>query len=335
MATRQKRTGIFRRKEDMLLLLYQGAVYGAFAGLFFAFPRSPLWVQVLLFPVGLLLTQKLESPLHYSIHTPVFWSKWLNRVHRLSWFIQPFPTVLYRREHFIHHRYDNTDQDETSSLNRAGDGHVSVWQYVGGGFVFSLGEIYQRTTRPERYECLVFFVLVLGFQYALFLIDPFTTLVFWLPLMWIGSSAMNALYCYLGHVPGNPNDPYLAATYFPVRTRWHRVLNWLDFHNMAFHLTHHLYPKTHWADLYRVQAGLLDEFVRRGSPKTLAFNSSILLNPFMLPIMVWRVHWAGRKLLTSPPDEESPAIDENDGKNQRWLTSLRPQPALQGSGHLG
>ena len=324
MGTHPKRTGIFRRKEDVQLLLYQGLVLAAFAGLFIAFPRVPVWGQVLLFGVGLLLTQKLESPLHYSVHTPVFWSKGLNYLHRLSWCIQPFPTVLYRREHFHHHRYDNRNEDETSTLNRAGDGHVGVWRYVVEGVAAAWGrDVYREMTRPEMYESLVFIVLVLGFQFALFLIDPFTTLVFWLPLMWIGSTGMNALYCYLGHVPGNPNDPYLAATYFPIRTRWHRILNWLDFHNVGVHLTHHLYPKTHWADLWRVQAKLLDEFSRRGSPRTLAFNSTILLNPFALPIMIWRAHRAGRKLWGNPSVKEEskpvPEIHVNGSLQKRKL----------------
>jgi fatty acid desaturase len=314
---------LMRRKSDWLLLAYQAAVYGLFAVLFLVFRHAPPWGKVASYPVAALLTQKYESPLHYATHTPVFRAKIWNTVHRLSWFIFPLPAAVYRREHFHHHRYDNVGSDKTTTLDASGRRHVSVLTYVSRNIASTRG-FWNGLEGPERREAALHVALCVALGAVLFSVDRFATLAFWLPVSWVIAPAMNALFCYLGHVPGNPHSKYLASTYVPVEGRWQRALCWLDFHNAAFHLTHHLFPGVHWSELERVQKAAEGEYRRRGSPRSLAFNSMILLNPLALVATVWRVNRARHAMRI----ESLPAAREREDRaHLRQMRSLTRAPA--------
>jgi beta-carotene hydroxylase len=282
---------LLRRKNDWLLIAYQAAVYGLFATLFLTFRHGPLWFKVVAYPIAALLTQKYESPLHYATHLPLFRKKYLNTIHRLSWCIFPLPAVMYRREHFHHHRHNNLGRDQTTTLDASRERHVSVLAYVWRNVASTRG-FWNALNGSERREAALHLGLCVALEIGLCLFDRTTTLVFWLPVSWLIAPAMNALFCYFGHVPGNPYSRYLASTYVPVTSRWQRLLCWLDFHNSAYHLTHHLFPGVHWSDLGHVQKDLEPEYQRRGSPRSLAFNSMIVLNPFALFSTIWRVNRA-------------------------------------------
>jgi fatty acid desaturase len=289
-----------RRKSDWLLLAYQTSVYALLAALFIAFSRGPLWVKVASYPIAALLTQKYESCLHYAVHAPVFRKKVWNGLHRLSWCVFPLPVVLYRREHFHHHRYNNLSHDQTTTLDESGARHVSVLTYVRRN-VASTRDFYALLTRSERREAALHLVLCVALQVGLCLFDRSTGALFWLPVAWVGAPAMNALFCYFGHVPGNPYNKYRASTYVPVDHWWQRALSWLDFHNSAYHLTHHLFPSVHWSELDRLQKKMEPEYTRHRSPRSLAFNSMILLNPFALFATIWRVNRARDTTSIAPP----------------------------------
>ena len=300
---------LLRRKSDWLLLAYQAGVYALFAALFLSFRHAPLWFKVASYPIAALLTQKYESPLHYATHLPLFRKKHLNTLHRLSWCIFPLPAVLYRREHLHHHRHNNLGRDQTTTLDASRTRHVSVFTYVRRN-VASTGGFWGALSASERREAAVHLGLWTALAAALFAFDRTTTLAFWLPVSWLIAPAMNALFCYFGHVPGNPYSKYHASTYAPVESRWHRALCWLDFHNSAYHLTHHLLPSVHWSELGTTQKGLESEYRRRGSPRSLAFNSMILLNPLALVATVWRVNRAR----DSTP-VESPTLCREHGRH--------------------
>ena len=294
---------LLRRKSDWLLLAYQTSVYALLAALFVAFSRGPLWVKVVSYPVAALLTQKYESCLHYAVHAPVFRKKFMNAVHRLSWFVLPLPVVLYRREHFHHHRYNNLAHDQTTTLDESGTRHVSVLTYVRRN-IASTRDFYSLLSHSERSEAALHLALCLTLLIALCVAAPVAGLLFWLPVSWIGAPAMNALFCYFGHVPGDPYDKYRASTYVPVEHWWQRALCWLDFHNSAYHLTHHLFPSVHWSELHKLQKQMEPEYEQHHSPRSLAFNSMILLNPFALVATIWRVNKARDATTLSPPSSD-------------------------------
>jgi fatty acid desaturase len=289
-----------RRKSDWLLLAYQASVYSLLAGLFVAFSRGPLWVKVVSYPIAALLTQKYESCLHYAVHAPVFRKKFLNALHRLSWFVFPLPVVLYRREHFHHHRFNNLSHDQTTTLDDSGSKHVSVFTYVARN-ISSTRDFYVLLNASERREALVHIGLCIALEAALCFFDRAAGLAFWLPVSWLGVPAMNALFCYFGHVPGNPYNKFRASTYVPVHHWWQRALTWLDFHNSAYHLTHHLFPSVHWSELESLQKRMEPEYAKHRSPRSLAFNSMILLNPFALFTTIWHVNRKRNAVSIAPP----------------------------------
>ncbi|HEY3595529.1 MAG TPA: fatty acid desaturase, partial [Polyangiaceae bacterium] len=251
-----------------------------------------------------LLTQKYESCLHYAVHTPVFQKKLMNGLHRLTWSVFPLPVVLYRREHFHHHRYNNLSHDQTTTLDASGTKHVSVFRYVARN-ISSTRDFYALLSRAERREAIVHVALCVALEVALCLFHRSAGLLFWLPVSWLGAPAMNALFCYFGHVPGNPYNKFRASTYVPVLHRWQRALSWLDFHNSAYHLTHHLFPSVHWSELHSLQKRMEPEYARQNSPRSMSFNSMILLNPFALFSTIWRVNRARDMVpITMPPSPQ-------------------------------
>jgi fatty acid desaturase len=290
---------LLRRQTDRWLLAYQAAVYALFAGLVVAFPRVGLPGQMGIYFVALMLTQKYESPLHYSTHTPLFNAPWLNRLHRISWCVLSLPAVLYRREHFHHHRHNNRPTDRTSTLTSSGTAHCSVISYALRATWTPFGFFGELTTAEKR-ECAAHWLLCALLHAAVFAYDARTCILFWVPVVWILAPLANALFCYLGHVPGTPYDKGRSATYFPVHTRWHRFLSWVDFHNAAFHLTHHLKPSLHWSQLGSAQSAREREYEERGSPRSLAFNSMILCNPIALLMAIWRANAARADIAVLP-----------------------------------
>jgi hypothetical protein len=97
----------------------------------------------------------------------------------------------------------------------------------------------------------------------------------------------------------------------------------------------------HWSELHRAQKKMEPEYRRHGSPRSLAFNSMILLNPFALVASIWRVNRArettpvGRVAAESVPPMEVLQTTKHDGANEdsaaradrreRRRRSLRPE----------
>jgi fatty acid desaturase len=293
---------ILRRPEDRILLAHQIATYALYAVLFVLFAQVPWWGKALCFFVGAMLAQRYEGGLHYSTHTPIFRSKRLNHLHRLSWSLFPLPAILYRAEHFHHHRYNNKLEDLTTTLDPTGKSHVTVWEYALSSLVDrKFKQFYSRLSPRERRECLLGFGLYVALTATLCALDPFTGLVFWLPLTAIVAPLIMDVHCYLDHVPGNPYDEFHLATYFNVRTRWHRFCSLVDLNNSAYHLTHHRFPGVHWSELPRVQAEWLDEYQQRGSPESFAFGKTMMLNPIAFFWIVWRANAARHDMQIDAP----------------------------------
>jgi hypothetical protein len=57
----------------------------------------------------------------------------------------------------------------------------------------------------------------------------------------------------------------------------------------------------HWSELDKLQKKMEPEYARHRSPRSLAFNSMILLNPFALFTTIWRVNKARDATSIAPP----------------------------------
>jgi fatty acid desaturase len=152
------------------------------------------------------------------------------------------------------------------------------------------GYFYVQLAPRQQRECQLGFALFVALEATMCLLDPLAGLLFWIPMTCVVAPVVMDLHCYTDHVPGNPYDAFHCATYFDVRTRWHRLCSLLDLHNAAYHLTHHRFPRVHWSDLPRVQAAWLDEYKRHNSPVSVGFGSGLLLNPLAFLWSLWRVN---------------------------------------------
>lgn len=281
---------LLRHPKDHWLLLYQGAVYALLIGIFFVFSSAPGWLQVCLFWIGSVLAGRNEAVLHWAVHSPVFRSKRLNKLHRLCFSVVPLPAVLYRSQHLMHHRYDNGYGDDTSTLLPSRAVHREVFTYllanlVQPGFL----PIYRELSANDRRECRRSFALTLALTVVFYLIDPYATLVYWIPVTYVMSFLILLLANYTDHVPGDPGDQYLLATYAELRSPYEWFISVMDMHNSAYHLTHHRLPKIHWAELGRVHEACIPEYKAHGSPVSLAVNSTHLFNPFAFALMLYQV----------------------------------------------
>jgi fatty acid desaturase len=150
----------------------------------------------------------------------------------------------------------------------------------------------------HKTECFVSFALTVTTTAALAVFDWRAAVLFWVPVTWIGSTLMVAVYNYTDHVPGVPNDPYRYATYVPLDSGYQWFLSALDLHNISTHLTHHRAPGIYWTALPRQQAAWETEYRQHGAPISTALNSAILFNPVAFARMLSRVNRTRNQLMT-------------------------------------
>ena len=284
---------IIRRKGDLFLLGYLIAIYAVLFGFFFMFGHAPLWGQAFMFWIGSILAGRIEAILHWSTHHPVFHSARLNTLHRLFYCVIPAPAIWYRHVHFHHHRFDNSEADLTSTLGPSGKAHRGLFPYLRLSLEHpNYIPFLKAMERKQRLECAVSFGLTFLITFILFFVDTYATLVFWIPVTYVSSALIVALYNYTDHVPGNPGDGFHYATYVELLTPYQRLLSFIDLHNISTHLTHHQFPNVYWNDLPKKQAERVEQYKAHGSPVSLAHNSGILFNPLAFLLMIY---WVQRK----------------------------------------
>ena len=279
-----------RRRADIFLIAYQFILCFVFLAIFSIFSHLPLWLQLLTIWASAVLTTKFENILHWSIHAPLFRSPRLNRLHRLSFCFIPPPAIFYRYEHFRHHETNNRHDDETTTLATSQTKHANLLSYLINSLPGPMyaAKIYKQLRPGEQREVLISLGASFLISLSLFYIDWYTTLVFWLPVVWIFSFIMAGLYDYLDHVPGNPYNEFLYATYKHPETRYDRFFSLLALHNTAAHLTHHRFPNIHWSDLPKLQERWLSEYKARKSPISCAPLND--LNPLSFLMMIYKLH---------------------------------------------
>lgn len=288
--TNRPASGVLRRREDRWLLGYQICLYLLFAGIFVLFSRVSVVWQIALWWIGAVLTMRYEGLLHWCVHTPIFRTKRLNKLHRLSFCVIPPPVVFYRIEHFNHHQLENAASDPSTTLAESGRSHYGIFRYMLEGLTRpGFFPFYRRMSPSERRECILSLGLTLALAIGLFMIDAYATLIFWIPVTWIASFPLVALLNYVDHVPGDPGEAFRYATYAETRTPYQRLLSLIDLHNFTYHLSHHRFPQVHWADLGDLHAASLDDYKRNGSPVTYGLNSSLVFNPVAFLTMIYRL----------------------------------------------
>lgn len=285
------------RWGGVVLLAYFSVIVVVLFVLFWHFAAAPWWAKAVFLWVGCILAGRIEAILHWTTHFPVFRRNALNLVHRLSFCVLPLPAIWYRYLHFHHHRFNNGPSDATTTVADGAKAHASIWTYLGLSLrELHIGQFFGEMKPRHKVECLASFALTVALTAALAVIDWHSLVLFWVPVTWIGSTLMVAVYNYTDHVPGTPDNPYRYATYVPLNSRYRRFLSLLDLHNISTHLTHHRAPGVYWTELPRQQAAWEGEYRQRNAPISAALNSAILFNPVAFAGMLYRVNAARNRL---------------------------------------
>src|SRR5882724_9201232 len=233
-------------------------------GLFFLYPRTPLWIMLVLgFVYALMVNANINGIGHNFIHNPFFRSQLLNRLFGIVQSVACcFSQTYYDAVHMQHHK-GNADRpddhgetiDWISIYKHGHDGEAEKpWSYVFFSFFRDdvsairreLGKRGNRDLFWGNIELATFAatLLVLFFfnwRYALF----------FLPFFYLGH-CFSYLNGYYRHYGANPDKPVAWGV-----SSYGKIYNWIFFYN-GYHAEHHFRPKVHWTKLEAFHQSIAD-----------------------------------------------------------------------------
>ncbi|MFL6583432.1 MAG: fatty acid desaturase family protein [Chthoniobacterales bacterium] len=228
-----------------------------FFGMFWLFPRVPLWVML---PLGFIysvsISWNINGISHNFIHNPYFRLPLLNRLFSLLESVTVgFSQVFYECIHMQHHKGNADRPDEQGetidwiSIYKHGhDGeaeHPLKYTFL-SFFREDPKTVYRELKRKDPREAfwgiteLALFVGtfvalgILNWHYILFLLA-----------FWYFGHCLSYLNGYYRHYGGNPDEPIAWGV-----SSYDKLYNWIWFYN-GYHAEHHFRPKVHWT---RMQA---------------------------------------------------------------------------------
>jgi len=228
-----------------------------FFGMFYLFPKAPLWAMLILgFIYSISISWNINGISHNLIHNPYFRWPLLNRLFSILESITVgFSQIFYECIHMQHHKGNADRPDENGNTID----WISIYKHGEDGaaehpfkyaFVSFFREdpktVFKALQRKDPRKAfwgiieLVLFVstfVLLGFlnwHYILFL----------LPFYYFGHS-LSYLNGYYRHYGGNPDEPIAWGV-----SSYDKLYNWIWLYN-GYHAEHHFRPKVHWT---RMQA---------------------------------------------------------------------------------
>jgi fatty acid desaturase len=235
-----------------------------FFGMFWLFPRVPLWVMLpLCFIYSISISWNINGISHNFIHNPYFRSPLLNRLFSIMESITVgFGQIFYECIHMQHHKGNSDRPNENSETVD----WISIYKYGHDGeaehpfkytfFSFFREDpktVFRALNRKDPREALwgvtelmlfvgTFCILgILNWHYLCFLI-PF----------WYFGHCLSYLNGYYRHYGGNPDQPIAWGV-----SSYGWLYNWIWFNN-GYHAEHHFRPKVHWTRLQAFRDQIVD-----------------------------------------------------------------------------
>lgn len=232
---------------QLLLSFYIAVHWSELSG----WQAAVLWIpSVLLFWYNPIIST------HNFIHTPFFRSQGLNHLYAaLNSINLGFPQILYRFQHFNHHRFENDrknetgkTQDHSSSFARGtGGGYENVLPYSLFG-VFRNGSnqaIREAWGSRQRGQLLLELAVCVAGLLALAVISWHFFLAFYLTSFLFGWALAN-MENYYEHFGAAPDIKEANSISY-----YGKIYNRL-FCNEGYHQEHHLRPQAHYSERPRV-----------------------------------------------------------------------------------
>src|SRR5213080_4781195 len=219
-----------------------------FFGMFYLFPRVPLWVMLILgFIYSVSISWNVNGISHNFIHNPYFRSALLNRLFSILESITiGFSQVFYECIHMQHHKGNADRPDENGdtidwiSIYKHGhDGQPeNPWSYVFLSFFRDdVGAIRQElmwgNIELAAFATTLFVMFLFNWRYIIF---------YFLPFFYLGH-CFSYLNGYYRHYGADPDKPIAWGV-----SSYGKIYNLLFFYN-GYHAEHHFRPKVHWTKM--------------------------------------------------------------------------------------
>jgi fatty acid desaturase len=231
-----------------------------FVAMFFLYPRTPLWIMLIMgFVYSLMINANINGLAHNFIHNPFFRSPLLNRLFSLLNSIAAcFSQTYYDAVHMRHHRGNSDRQNDNGetidwlSIYRHGhDGEAeNPWSYVFLSFFRDNPAAIRRELRRRGNNDVVWGNIELASMAIVLLTMLFFNwryvLFFFLPFFYLGH-CFSYLNGYFRHYGANPDKPIAWGV-----SSYGKFYNWIFFYN-GYHAEHHFRPKVHWTKMEAFQ----------------------------------------------------------------------------------
>jgi fatty acid desaturase len=236
-----------------------------FFGLFFLYPRTPLWVMLILgFVYSLMINANINGIGHNFIHNPFFRSPLLNRFFAIGQSIACcFSQTYYDAVHMQHHKGNADRPDENGqtidwiSIYKHGhDGEAeNPWSYVFLSFFRDdVGAIRRELRKRGNGDFTWGNIELAAFATTLFVMFWFNwryVIFYFLPFFYLGH-CFSYLNGYFRHYGANPDKPVAWGV-----SSYGKLYNWLFFYN-GYHAEHHFRPKVHWTKMEKFRQSITE-----------------------------------------------------------------------------
>jgi fatty acid desaturase len=237
-----------------------------FFAMFWLWPRTPLWIMLILgFVYALMINANINGVGHNFIHNPFFRSPLLNRLFSLANSIACcFSQTYYDVVHMQHHKGNADRPDEQGEtidwISIYKHGHEgepeNPWGYVFLSFFRDNPAAIRKELRKRGGADLMWgnielaaFATVL---FVMFLLNWRYVICFFLPFFYLGH-CFSYLNGYFRHYGGNPDKPIAWGV-----SNYGKLYNWLFFYN-GYHAEHHFRPKVHWTQMEDFQRQIAEQ----------------------------------------------------------------------------
>lgn len=227
-----------------------------FFAMFLLYPRTPLWIMLILgFVYALMVNANINGVAHNFIHNPFFRSDLLNRLFGVVESVACcFSQTYYDVVHMQHHKGNSDRPDEHGetidwlSIYRHGhDGEPeNPWSYVFLSFFRDNPAAIRRELKKRgKTEVMWGSIELAAFAGTLLVMCVLNwryVICFFLPFFYLGH-CFSYLNGYFRHFGANPDKPIAWGV-----SSYGKIYNWLFFYN-GYHAEHHFRPKVHWTKM--------------------------------------------------------------------------------------
>jgi fatty acid desaturase len=236
-----------------------------FFGMFYLFPRVPLWVMLILgFIYSVSISWNINGISHNFIHNPYFRSPLLNRLFSILESITVgFSQIFYECIHMQHHKGNADRPDDHGetidwiSIYKHGDEgepeHPLKYTFL-SFFREDPKTVFKELKRKNPREAFwgIFELASFVTTFVILGILNWHYICFLLPFYYFGH-CLSYLNGYYRHYAGNPDEPIAWGV-----SSYDKLYNWIWFYN-GYHAEHHFRPKVHWTRMQAFRDQIVDQ----------------------------------------------------------------------------